>query len=141
MNLIQADETDRVVERKEIPLFDNKAFREAFLTGEEREILDMVINKRILKSFTLYRQKTLKNITKMCIYCRQCDILNKAKSCFQFNRRAADAISIRCRNCKKMEYIRAKRKKLLCPGTCTGSVSCWENLGYSCGCQKAGACQ
>ena len=28
LNLIQADETDRVVERKEVPLFDNKAFRE-----------------------------------------------------------------------------------------------------------------
>ena len=28
LNLIQADETDRGVERKEVPLFDNKAFRE-----------------------------------------------------------------------------------------------------------------
>lgn len=33
MNLIQADETDRVVERKEIPLFDNKAFREAVINA------------------------------------------------------------------------------------------------------------
>ena len=33
MNLIQADETDRVVERKEVPLFDNKAFREAVINA------------------------------------------------------------------------------------------------------------
>ena len=33
LNLIQADETDRVVERKEIPLFDNKAFREAVINA------------------------------------------------------------------------------------------------------------
>lgn len=28
MNLIQADESERIVERKDVPLFDNKAFRE-----------------------------------------------------------------------------------------------------------------
>ena len=33
LNIIQADETDRVVERKEIPLFDNKAFREAIINA------------------------------------------------------------------------------------------------------------
>ena len=33
LNLIQVDETDRVVERKEIPLFDNKAFREAVINA------------------------------------------------------------------------------------------------------------
>lgn len=33
LNLIQADETDRVVERKEIPLYDNKAFREAVINA------------------------------------------------------------------------------------------------------------
>lgn len=33
LNLIQTDETDRVVERKEIPLFDNKAFREAIINA------------------------------------------------------------------------------------------------------------
>ena len=33
LNLIQADETDRVVERKEVPLFDNKAFREAVINA------------------------------------------------------------------------------------------------------------
>lgn len=33
LNLIQTDETDRVVERKEIPLFDNKAFREAVINA------------------------------------------------------------------------------------------------------------
>lgn len=31
--IIQADETDRVVERKEVPLFDNKAFREAIINA------------------------------------------------------------------------------------------------------------
>lgn len=33
LNLIQADETERVVERKDIPLFDNKAFREAIINA------------------------------------------------------------------------------------------------------------
>ena len=33
LNLIQADETNRVVERKEVPLFDNKAFREAVINA------------------------------------------------------------------------------------------------------------
>ena len=33
LNLIQADETNRVVERKEVPLFDNKAFREAMINA------------------------------------------------------------------------------------------------------------
>lgn len=33
LNLIQADERNRVVERKEVPLFDNKAFREAIINA------------------------------------------------------------------------------------------------------------
>lgn len=33
LNLIQADERERVVERKEVPLFDNKAFREAIINS------------------------------------------------------------------------------------------------------------
>ena len=33
LNIIQADETDRVMERKEVPLFDNKAFREAIINA------------------------------------------------------------------------------------------------------------
>ena len=33
LNIIQADETDRVVERKEVSLFDNKAFREAIINA------------------------------------------------------------------------------------------------------------
>ncbi len=33
LNIIQADETDWVVERKEVPLFDNKAFREAIINA------------------------------------------------------------------------------------------------------------
>ena len=33
LNLIQTDESDRVVERKEVPLFDNKAFREAIINA------------------------------------------------------------------------------------------------------------
>ena len=33
LNLIQADETARVVERKEVPLFDNNAFREAIINA------------------------------------------------------------------------------------------------------------
>lgn len=33
LNLIRADERDRVVERKDVPLFDNKAFREAVINA------------------------------------------------------------------------------------------------------------
>jgi len=33
INVLQADEEDRVVERKEVPLFDNKAFREAVINA------------------------------------------------------------------------------------------------------------
>ena len=33
LNIIQADETDRVVDRREVPLFDNKAFREAIINA------------------------------------------------------------------------------------------------------------
>ncbi len=33
LNLIQADERQRIVERKEVPLFDNKAFREAVINS------------------------------------------------------------------------------------------------------------
>ena len=33
LNIIQADETDRIVERKEVPLFDNAAFREAVINA------------------------------------------------------------------------------------------------------------
>ncbi len=33
LNIIQADETDRVVERKDVPLFENNAFREAVINA------------------------------------------------------------------------------------------------------------
>ena len=33
MNLIQTDESERVVERSETPLFDSKAFREAIINA------------------------------------------------------------------------------------------------------------
>ena len=33
LNILQADETDRVVERKEVPLFENAAFREAVINA------------------------------------------------------------------------------------------------------------
>ncbi len=33
LNIIQTDETDRIVERKEVPLFDNKAFREEIINA------------------------------------------------------------------------------------------------------------
>ena len=33
LNIIQADETDRIVERKEVPLFENEAFREAVINA------------------------------------------------------------------------------------------------------------
>ena len=33
LNIIQADETSRIIERKEVPLFENKAFREAVINA------------------------------------------------------------------------------------------------------------
>ena len=33
LNIIQADERNRVVERKDVPLFDDKAFREAIINA------------------------------------------------------------------------------------------------------------
>lgn len=33
LNIIQADERERVVERKEVPLFENDAFREAVINA------------------------------------------------------------------------------------------------------------
>ncbi len=33
LNIIQADEKNRVVERKDVPLFDNNAFREAVINA------------------------------------------------------------------------------------------------------------
>ena len=33
LNIIQADETNRIVERNDVPLFDNKAFREAIINA------------------------------------------------------------------------------------------------------------
>lgn len=33
LNIIQADETDRIVERNEVPLFENDAFREAVINA------------------------------------------------------------------------------------------------------------
>ena len=33
LNIIQADERDRIVERKDVPLFDDKAFREAIINA------------------------------------------------------------------------------------------------------------
>ena len=33
LNIIQADETDRIVERKDVPLFDKDAFREAIINA------------------------------------------------------------------------------------------------------------
>ena len=54
LNIIQADETNRVVERKEVPLFDNMAFREAIINAilhnkwtEKNEPMISVFSDRI----------------------------------------------------------------------------------------------
>ncbi len=54
LNLIQADERNRAVERKEVPLFDNKAFNEAIINAvlhnnwiEESEPMISVFSNRI----------------------------------------------------------------------------------------------
>lgn len=68
LNIIQADETDRSVERKEVPLFDNDAFREeiinAFLHNkwvEGNEPMITVYSDRIeiLSRGTLPREQTM----------------------------------------------------------------------------------
>ena len=54
LNIIQADERNRIVERKEVPLFDNDAFREAIINAilhnkwvSENEPMITVYNDRI----------------------------------------------------------------------------------------------
>ena len=68
MNIIQADETDRIVERKEVPLFDNDAFREAIINaflhnkwvdGNEPMITVYSDRIEILSRGTLPREQTL----------------------------------------------------------------------------------
>ena len=68
LNIIQADETDRIVERKEVPLFDNDAFREAIINaflhnkwvdGNEPMITVYSDRIEILSRGTLPREQTL----------------------------------------------------------------------------------
>lgn len=68
LNIIQADETDRVVERKDIPLFDNDAFREAIINAflhnkwvEGNEPMITVYSDRmeILSRGTIPREQTI----------------------------------------------------------------------------------
>ena len=68
LNIIQADERERIVERKEVPLFDNDAFREAVINAflhnrwlEENEPMITVYSDRIeiLSRGTLPREQTL----------------------------------------------------------------------------------
>ena len=68
MNIIQADETDRIVERKEVPLFDNDAFREAIINaflhnkwvdGNEPMITVYSDRIEILSRGTLPREQTM----------------------------------------------------------------------------------
>lgn len=84
LNLIQVDETDRVVERKEIPLFDNKAFREAVINAvlhnkwvEGNEPMISVFSDRIeiLSRGTLAPAQTMEgffldygNVRERCIF-------------------------------------------------------------------------
>ena len=65
---IQADETDRIVERKEVPLFDNDAFREAIINaflhnkwvdGNEPMITVYSDRIEILSRGTLPREQTM----------------------------------------------------------------------------------
>lgn len=68
LNIIQADETNRVVERKEVPLFDNDAFREAIINaflhnkwidGNEPMITVFSDRIEILSRGTLPREQTM----------------------------------------------------------------------------------
>lgn len=68
LNIIQADETDRVVERKDVPLFDNDAFREAIINAflhnkwvEGNEPMITVYSDRmeILSRGTIPREQTI----------------------------------------------------------------------------------
>lgn len=68
LNIIQADERNRVVERKEVPLFDNKAFNEAIINAvlhnnwiENNEPMISVFSNRIeiLSRGTLAPSQTL----------------------------------------------------------------------------------
>ena len=68
LNIIQADETDRIVERKEVPLFDNDAFREAIINaflhnkwvdGNEPMITVYSDRIEILSRGTLPREQTM----------------------------------------------------------------------------------
>ena len=68
LNIIQADETNRVVERKEVPLFDNDAFREAIINaflhnkwidGNEPMITVFSDRIEILSRGTIPREQTL----------------------------------------------------------------------------------
>lgn len=68
LNIIQADETNRVVERKDVPLFDNDAFREAIINaflhnkwvdGNEPMITVFSDRIEILSRGTLPKDQTL----------------------------------------------------------------------------------
>lgn len=68
LNIIQADETNRIVERKEVPLFDNDAFREAIINAflhnkwvEGNEPMITVFSDRIeiLSRGTIPREQTI----------------------------------------------------------------------------------
>ena len=68
LNIIQADETKRIVERKEVPLFDNDAFREAIINaflhnkwvdGNEPMITVFSDRIEILSRGTLPKKQTL----------------------------------------------------------------------------------
>jgi len=68
LNIIQADETDRIVERKEVPLFENDAFREAvinafvhnlWVSGNEPMVTVFSDRIEILSRGTLAPEQTL----------------------------------------------------------------------------------
>lgn len=68
LNIIQADETNRVVERKDVPLFDNDAFREAIINaflhnkwidGNEPMITVFSDRIEILSRGTMPREQTM----------------------------------------------------------------------------------
>ena len=68
LNIIQADETNRIVERKDVPLFDNDAFREAIINAflhnkwvEGNEPMITVLSDRIeiLSRGTIPREQTI----------------------------------------------------------------------------------
>lgn len=92
LNIIQADETDRVVERKEVPLFENDAFREAVINAfvhnlwvSGNEPMLTVFSDRIEITFTRYTRTetdSIRNLPQIFFSRNWCYFKYKATAAF-----------------------------------------------------------